>query len=475
MARRGARTAPRIETASVPSVSVLPRVLDAAAHQDGWVNMYTGLNVRGLDKRASTDFQPARRWTRIELEERYKGDAMAAKVVDVLPEDMCREWIDITIDGDPQTAQLVGQQLRKMKAQENLEWALKMSRLHGGSAAILGIDDGRPLNTPLREDSIKRLSFINVLDRWQFFTQPVWYRDPTEPKYGQVELYRLLPIFGVEALMQEIHETRMIVFQGLRMPDRIMLENWMWGDSVLTRLDNAIRNYQTVHDSASTIVQDFAVAVYKLKNLADAMANGSQGGDQKLIARFRAMQIGMSMVRGIVLDAEAEDYHRQATTVTGLDKLISAAERRLAAETSMPHNRLLAESPGASLGEGGAAQDRQWYDHVKAAQERLLREPIERLVRYILLSKEGPTKGKLPKKWSVTFRPLWQLDETGQADVYLKQAQGDEIYAQMGAASPDEIAMSRFGSQQPGAQLQLDMQARSLLSDNPPEVEGQWA
>ncbi len=465
------KTAPRIDSA--PAVSVMPKVLEAT-RRDGWTNIATGLGIQGVDKRATADFEPARRWTRIELEERYKGDAMAAKVVDVLPEDMCREWIDLSIPDAPEAESLVLQQLHKMGAQENLEWALKMSRLHGGAAVIMGVDDGRPLNTPLNEKSIRRISFLNVLDRWQFFVEPIWYRDPTQPKYGKVELYRLLPIYGVEALMQEVHETRMIVFPGIRMPDRLMRENWMWGDSVITRLDNALRNYHTVHDSAATVVQDFAVAIYKLKGLADAITADGPNADAALINRFKAMQLGLSMVRGLVLD-ENEDYRKQSTTVTGLADLIHAAERRLTAETSLPHNRLLGEAPGASLGEGGAAQDRQWYDHVKAAQERILRDPIDRLIRYILSAKEGPTGGKLPSSWSFKFRSLWQLDEIGAADVRLKNAQADEIMINAGALTPQEVANSRFGGAEYGTEIQLNTEVRGLLSDNPPEVQGQWA
>lgn len=437
---------------------------------DGWLNVFTGLGDKARDKRLGAKFQYAERLDKITLEELYGGDSMAAKVVDTLPEDMCREWIKYRQGEDAEGAKAIDQQLAKIKAQANFEWALKLARLYGGSVLVLGVDDGRDFAQPLDERNVRSLSFLNPIDRWQIYPTIERYRDPRQPKYGLPEFYRFAPALGGVSTMTFIHESRLLRFDGVRLTDRQMMENQGWGDSVLNRLFNAIRNYHAVHDSSATIVQDFAQGVYKLKGLAELFAQGGDGADQAVMARLRAMELGRSIVRGLVLD-EGEEFSKLSTTVTGLPDLISAAERRLTAETSMTHNRLLGESPGASLGEGGAAQDRHWYDHVASKQEALLREPLERLIRLILLSKEGPTGGKLPEEWSIEFNSLWQQDELGAAKTRLAHAQADLIYLQNGVVTSDEVAKSRFAGDSYGTEIVLDVEERNLLADNPPDVE----
>ena len=436
---------------------------------DSWLNVLTGLGDKFRDKLMGAKFTYAEHLDKITLEELYAGDAMAAKIVDVLPEDMCREWIEYHQSDDAETAKAVELQLRKIKAQEAFEWALKLSRIYGGSCVVLGIDDGRDFIEPLDLKNIRSLSFLNVLDRWQIYPDyTALYRDPREPKYGLPELYYFVPVQHSTAVMTRIHESRLLRFDGVRLTDRQMLKNLGWGDPILNRLYGAIRNYHSVHDSAATIVSDFAQGVYKLKGLADLFGQGGDGADQAIMARLMQMDRGRSIVRGLVLD-EDESFSKLSTPVAGLKDLISAAERRLTAETSMTHNRLLGESPGASLGEGGAAQDRQWYDHVASKQNTLLREPLERLILLTLLSKEGPTAGKLPAEWSIEFKSLWQQDEKEAADTRLAIAQADHLWVQDGVLTTEEVATSHFAGDGFSPDIVLDVEARMLLTDNPPE------
>ncbi len=437
---------------------------------DGWKNVLTGLGDGRQDKRLGSQFRYAERLDKTTLEEMYAGDSMAAKIIDTLPEDMCREWAEYQQDDDPDLARAVNQQIRDLGVQEAFEWGVKMSRLYGGSAVLLGADDGRDFGDPLDENNIRSIKFLNVLDRWQLWPTTQWYRDPRQPKYGQVEMFRFQPVFGAEAIMAPVHESRLLLFRGIKMPDRMMLQDQMWGRPVLDRLYNALRNFHSVHDSSATIVSDFAQAVYKLKDLASALANAGTAGEQAVITRLKAIEMGRSIMHAIVLD-ENESFSKLSTTTTGLGDLIAAAERRLTAETSLPHSRLLGESPGASLGEGGQAQDRQWYDHVKSAQNRLIRKPLERLIRLTLLSKDGPTNGVLPDGWQLNFKSLWQMDEKTASAVRWNHAQADQVYIEQGVFTPQEVAKSRAAGNEPGADVVLDEDMRQKLADIPPEPD----
>lgn len=428
-------------------------------HNDGWVNILTGLGMANRDKRMAGTYGTATVLDRVTLEEMYRGDSMAAKVVDTLPNDMTRAWIEYQQGDDAEVAQAVMQALDDLGVQSAIREGLSWGRLYGGAVAVLGIDDGQDAEMPVNLNGIKALRFLNVLDRHQV-NPGSRYQDPTKPKYGQPEFYELYPLHGGQRTL--VHESRIIRFGGVRLPDRLKELNSGWDDSILNRLFNALRGYHTSHDSVGTILTDFTQSVYRLKGLAKLIA--TQGGDTTIAQRMQVIELCRSIVRGIVLD-EDESWERQTTSVAGLADLIDRTERRLIAETGMPHTLLLGESPGASLGEGGQSQNRDWYDHVAAEQEGQLRKPIRYVIELLLRSKEGPTGGRLPGDWGFKFKSLWQLDDTEQAKIRKTQAETDAIYHDRGVLSPAEIAISRFGGDGYSTDTVLDMEMRGAMAE----------
>lgn len=439
---------------------------------DAFVNNLTGLGVSGRDKRLGAAIAPPDRFSAGALEDLYAADGMFAKIVDMLPEDMIREWIEYeqADDEEGEVESLVMQWLRDLHAQENLEWAMKMARLHGGSVVLLGVNDGREYDEPLDMDNVQSLNYMNVLDRWQIYPTTHVYRDPTRPNYGKPELYRLAPARHSEATGKIVHESRLLRFDGIRMPDRYSLKQWGWGDPIAGRLWNALRSYHQAHDSSVAIIQDFTQAVYKLKGLASMMMGVDESGEgmAALKARMQAVELGRSLLNALVLD-EDEEFQKLTTNVAGIEKLLEAVERRLTAESDYPHTRLLGEAPGASLGESGGSQIRDYYDKVAAKQEAQLRRPIERLLDIGLRAKKGPTGGDMPKDFSFGFRPLWQQDEKEMASNRWLQAQADDKYIANGSLTPDEVAHSRFGGSGFSFDTTLDKDARDAMATDPPQ------
>jgi phage-related protein (TIGR01555 family) len=436
---------------------------------DTFMNVLTGLGDPHRDKRLAGQLAPAHRLAAGELETMYADDAIAAKIVDMLPEDMTREWVEYAQDQDADSEALVMEKLRNLHAQESFEWALKLARLHGGACIILGINDGEDYDQPLNLKTVRSINYLNVLDRWEIYPTQRIYRDPMQPKYGKPEYYRLQPARNSESSGKEIHESRLLRFDGVKLPDRYSLKNQGWGDPILNRLYNALRAYHVAHDSAATIIQDFTQGVYTFKGLAELLSGGDDGVNM-LLTRLQELDVSRSIVRGFVLD-EGESFTKMSTSVAGLDELIKSAERRLTAESGIPHTRLLGESPGASLGEMGDSQTRDWYDKVAAKQEAELRKPLERLIEIILRSKEGPTKGVIPGSWSVRFASLWQQDEGDMAANRYLQAQTDEKYILNNVLTEQEVAQSRFGGAGYSYDTVLDTETRDALASDPPEPE----
>ncbi|MNS80563.1 hypothetical protein D3C72_1142450 [compost metagenome] len=189
-----------------------------------------------------------------------------------------------------------------------------------------------------------------------------------------------------------------------------------------------------------------------------------QGGAEALTIRMRNLDQSRSLVRALVMD-EDEEFSKLSTNVSGLDKLLTSTERRLTAESGMPHTKLLGESPGASLGEGGTDQERNWYDFVATRQDKILRRPVRDLVELLMLE----TIKTIPDEWALVFKSLWQLDDKEAAELRRIQSETDERYFRIGSLHAEEIARNRFRAEGYSTETTLDEKLRGELDEDPAE------
>ena len=211
--------------------------------------------------------------------------------------------------------------------------AASTERALGGSAILLGLEDSAmSLADPLDLQALRGLSWLTVLEAREL--RPVtWYTDPFDKRHGRPRTYRLEPTptpGGVSASHVEIHESRLIVFPGTRVTKRHLDGAQLgWGDSVFTRLVNALRDFSNGHRSAAHLLSDFSQAVIKIRDLAATVASDGAGA---LRNRLTAVDMSRSLVRAILIDAESEDYERKATPMSGLPETLDRLATRLAAE-----------------------------------------------------------------------------------------------------------------------------------------------
>ncbi len=469
---------------------------DAAVRFDAWQNALTGIGNALTDKRMSTTFD-------VEIvtpeygEQLWRGDDLAARIVETWPNEMLRQGYEVTIAEDDSSEtddesyvdaasrgdsagwvarkrtrldakkkgeklqDLVTKKLEELGANEAFHLALCYRRAYGGGAILLGANDGvADLQLPLKEENVSAIDFLTVLEPRELMPL-YYYADPRAPKFGKVAIYQLQTIapgsplpgeknFGIT--LQRVHETRLITFMGTRVTRRVTNEAVAgWGDNVFTRVNRVLADFNVSWASAGILVHDFAQPVFKIAGLAEAMAMDK---DDLLKIRMRAVELSRSTARAVLIDA-TEDFKREQTPVAGLPELLDRFMSRLAAAADMPLTLLMGQSPGG-LNATGDSDVRFFYDRVSSAQERDLRPALERLIRLILISMGGEE----PDQWGVKFRPLWQATEKEQADARFVQAQTDQIYIVNDVVSPDEIAKNRFGGDQYSFQTSIDFDAR---------------
>jgi uncharacterized protein len=340
-------------------------------------------------------------------------------------------------------------------------WRLwTFERAYGGGAGLLGVNDGNPdLTQPLNVEKAIKFEFLTPLEPVEVV--PVeWYNDPSHKKFGLPSLYQINPISpgGTTAtsglFTTKVHESRFVIFPGIRVSRRAFSGTSGWGDSILTRLDPVLRDFQITWESAAVLVTDFSQAIFKMKNLVEIVGTDNNNAFKN---RMQAIDYGRSVLRAIVIDQD-EDFERKTTSLTSLPEILDRFATRLAAAADMPLTLLMGQSP-AGLNATGASDIRFFYDRIKAVQVQKLRPVIEYVTRILLQTMGKPE----PENWSIDFHPLWQPTDKEKAEARYIQAQTDNLYLTQQVLSPEEVALSRFGGDEYSAETIVDFKARDNM------------
>jgi len=125
---------------------------------------------------------------------------------------------------------------------------------------------------------------------------------------------------------------------------------------------------------------------------------------------------------------------------------------------------VLAESM-APKGLGTNDDKSNWYDTLEAERE-IIKPKIERVIRLVMRSKEGPTGGQIPKGWKLVFPSLWQLTPAEESERRNKQADTDTKYINAGVLTPEEVSTSRFRAEGWNAETQIDLGVRKQMQES---------
>ncbi len=451
---------------------------------DGWENLTTGLGT-ARDKRTLSQIKPVNATaTRSTLDDMYHGDDIARTIAGKAPEDMVRKWIDISVElgeegeseNEAETADDTLQALNDLDAKGAFREALTWARVYGGGMIFVGVDDGagdniEALAEPVNESRVRSIDFLQVFDRFDVEIETE-YDDHADgmAKFGTPKTYRIQNLQGVRGSNLPslvVHESRFLRFDGPITSRQRRIRNNGWNDSVYTRIEQLLADYGTSWGSVAHLLQDFAAGVYKMDGLA-AMMSGEDFAT--VYSRLQSMDLCRSTVRMTPIDSELEDYQRMTTPVTGLADLLHSFMLRVSSAAEMPVTVLFGASPSGlnSTAEGDLSV---WYDRVGSMQETDLRPQIMRLINLLFLAAEGPTKGRTPDGWELTFNPLWQLDEKELAEARKTQADTDAIYIDTNVLEPDEVAASRFGGESYSFDTVLDKEAREAEPATPTVAE----
>lgn len=429
--------------------------------EDGFVNVLTGLGDVAKDKREAAKLQ-LELMSYEALELLYRQQAIARRIVDLPPDDMFREGFEPTIKDQQEDAEALLEECTELGVEASMVTALKYKRAYGGSAILVGANDGTAdLSQELNEDNIRSVDYLTVFDAYE--ARPIEFENnPTKKGYGEATMYQLNPhqLGGTVKPLQRVHASRFLVFQGDLASRRQKLSPSLgvahgWGDSIYQRIAKGVRDYDQSWAGVNALMQDFSQTILKIQGLGAALLADK---DKTIKKRFQVINMGRSIVQATILDKDGEDFERKTTSMSGVSEVQRENMNRVAAEAGIPTVVLFGISPGG-LNATGESDIGIWYDMVRAMQRREAKPALRRLLRLMLLAKDGPTGGKLPEKYDVIFPALQQESPSQRAETRNKNANTDNLYLNMGVASAEDIARSRFGGKDYGHELDVDLEA----------------
>ena len=279
------------------------------------------------------------------------------------------------------------------------------------------------------------------LSRHELIPEDFSITDYSKPSHYRITTsQRLTPDQQGSYVNVRIHSSRIARFDGLYLPWNVRVRNTGWGQSVLQLIWEAYKRYESAMAGLESMTTDADLFVHKIPGLFQRIASGNEGDLRK---RLEANSLSRSVYGGMVVDVE-EDLQFLNRALSNIASATDPFIKDLQAATGWPASILMGDSPGG-LGKEGRFEERVWASLVEQWQEVYCRTPITEVFQYILLSKEGPTRGRAPRSWTVHFPNVFTQTEAEDAALRLQMAQVDAQYINLGVLNPLEVREARFG------------------------------
>jgi len=385
-----------------------PQKQKRSYRSDGFVNSVIGHSNKQKDPMANFSFIANPRMSDSLLLAMFKKAALAKRIVSLPADESTKHWIEIKADKE----KLIENMLDVLGAEEIFADAVRWSRLYGGSVILMLVNDGQGLEDELDEKNIQYVEQLRVYDKTQvfFWDNLLLYDDPASSKYGEPMYYQINPIGGNPFY---VHESRLLKFAGDPIPDIERVANQGWGDTALGALWDEILNNTHCHKLAILIMERMGQVVLQLDGLLEVLEE--ENGDAQVKARLDTIDMARSILNTIAIDAK-DDFKIHNLSVSGISDLIDRFGFALSAACNIPFVILFGHNPkGSGLSQSGGTDLESWYNFVGQIQKRHIKKPLYRLIKLLMLSKNGPFKGKELDKWCIDFKPLWSPSELEQA------------------------------------------------------------
>lgn len=360
--------------------------------QRGFQNALTGL---GTSRDKATHWRYARRlFNDLILEDfadAYCTDDLVHKIASRTPKEMLSRGYEIK-QGEQRREDLE-QGLEQIGFNGVLLDALIWERLFGGSAILMGADDGREKIEPLDMSAIRAVRFSTDLER----------RDIN----GNVSRDSVLRLHFYRGSMS-VHRSRLILFRGAPCPRRESAYRQGWGIGKIEFAWDEITAFNATWRAFRHLLEDGNQAVFKIQGLIDQISR--PGGEDAIQKRMEIVGALRSVLNALILDT-SESFERQELKLAGYADALEKTLERLAMAVDEPIAILVGRQP-TGLNATDKSSLTIWYDAVAAERKHSAEPAILKVAEMIAIATKTESKGL-----SVEWPAFWRPDEAETAGV----------------------------------------------------------
>lgn len=342
----------------------------------------------------------------------YRSNWVVQNVVQIIPDDMLREWYTIT-GITPEDALAITRVERGTQIRNRIADGLRWGRLYGGAGGIIlirGQEDR--MDTPLELDEILPGTFtgLYVFDRWSGITPGMnLVEDMSDPDFGLPEYYEV--VSSDMNFSAKIHHSRIVRFIGRELPYVEKVAEMWWGESEVEALYQDVVKHDNVAYNMAALTFHANVDTMEVDNLDQLFGLGSR--EQQ--TRFWNLMQAQSVVKsnfGTRLVNKGDNMTSTQYTFAGLKDVYDAMALELSGASRIPMTKLFGRSP-SGLNATGQGDLQNYYDYIDTLRESKLRPVLERIMPIMCMS----AFGAVPEGLDIVFPPIWSPSAKETAEI----------------------------------------------------------
>lgn len=346
--------------------------------------------------------------------------------------EMTRQWIEIKSVGEEDNSETIKQIeecYERLNVRDVFRKAIETDGLFGRGQILVQIKDhdGKLANPLLlTEKTIAKGSLKALVNIEPMWTTPAPYNaiDPTLPDFYKPKAWYVMA--------QEIHASRLFTLISRPVPDMLKPAYNFGGVSMTQLMMPYVERWLRTVDSVSDLLHSFSLS--GIKTDMSAILSGSDDGDTNIMLRAELYN-RLRDNRGLMLlSKDEEEFFQFNTPLSGLDALLAQSQEQMAAPSHTPLVKLLGITP-SGLNASTEGEIAVYYDHIRAMQENLLRDPLDKLLKLVQLH----LFGKVNDNITFDFVPLQQMSETELSAIRKSDTDRDVAYIQAGVVSAEEV------------------------------------
>lgn len=361
--------------------------------------------------------------------------------------EMTRRWIKVVSQGEGDQSdkiEIIEAELKRHRVRDLFRVAAEQDGFFGRAQIYVDIkgvsDESRKLPLVISSATIKKGSLNGFKNIEALWTAPYAYNstDPVAPDFFKPTAWFILG--------KLTHASRMLTFISREVPDMLKPAYNFGGMSMSQLMEPYVNAWLRTRDSVSDLLHSFSVSGI-LTDMATTLAGGNGDDLFKRAELFNKIRDNRGLM---LLDKENEEFFQFNTPLSGLDKLQAQSQEHMAAPSHTPLVKLLGITP-TGLNASSDGEIAVYYDYIRAMQENIFTDPLNKVLNIIQLDKFG----EIDPAISFEYEPLTEADGEALSRIRKSDADAGVAYITSGVISPAE-ERSRLASDPNSGYAMLD-------------------